>query len=1271
MSGSPIGINLNGRRYGQNHSTIIAWDDANYAYSGLKTENGRVVACPLSEAEDFYFAVVNPVTQEDHLTTVGTIDNNDYGITMKMIDYNNPIQNRNGAAVANSTGGRDSGQTAVLGYDTNLQGLLSTQLEEDGYPLTNAANTGKNQTSLSQLYHGAAVVNHLFISSIHNESGYFEYNSTQNFAHLNGNSFTVYDQLGAIKDYTGATGTGRHGQFLPYNDITAGNYCPFNNTTNVLAQELSDLNPRKNEKLYNAGQRTEIDYFFGMELSASFTQTPSGLDAWGHDIIFEFSGDDDFWLYVDGELILDLGGVHSAMTGSVNFRTGEIKSSRGNSTLYQQFQQHYQDRGFSASEVNAKLEEIFTQNANGQYVFKDYTNHDMKIFYMERGAGASNLHMRFNLAAVKPGTFVLSKKLTGTDNHANDLIEFPYQIYYKQQADGGSAWHLLTDKTENDADTVYYNGTILPVTYLESFTPAGGTESYDSVFFLKPGQSAEVMLPDDVTVYYVVECGVNPDIYDKVLANGDLLTGSPTENRMGGTARMDFATAAETLQNRNSVDYENHVKDGAMRTLNITKKLYSEDGTTLLSYPDNDTLFTFRLYLGSENAEELPLANMYAYCVRDKNGEYCRWDSSLQRFVSLGKTDYGQLSDSEKEAATFYTSMNGSISKIPTDHTVEIRDLIIGTQYMVEERNYEVPRGYTLRSSDGYTRVDVSPAIENGVTPYSGTIYANEDPSIQVRNQKGWGMTVEKHWTDQDFMSSHDDIYFAVYIQTEENGEAVLYEDRVYRYSENDDDLYIFFEDLKYNGETYHFADFSIREVRLTGDQITVDEEGKVTGYTSLEPVDNGQTITVGGVPKDREHQDFSYTVHYEVGTPTGHNENVRTDTVTNSRPGIILNKTDMEGFPLSGAVFTLTDENGNAVGLSPFTSNQDGLITIAYLAEGVYTLTEIGTPKGYVSLENPIQISIDENSQVSLSPASDLYQITADPEGEMLAVITVKNRTTGLLVRKVEAVTKRPLEGVHFALYPQVTAADGSKRKDYLPIHGYEDIITDENGILHEITADLPAGVYYLTETEPPEGFAPLKDDLCFAVGLDGKVTVENHESWLTKDTVAGVVSYTLTIPNGSAPDPVSVTVSGVKVLLGRDMKAGEFSFTLTPVDVDGNPLPNEGFQIASCAEGSAGTETVFSFPPLTYELSSYQDAEYHDTEGNALFYYLVEELTPEGAAEGVINGIIYSTEKYLVVVTLSYEDDELNAVWKTYPYDGNGVPETLRPINVYTTQA
>ena len=156
--------------------------------------------------------------------------------------------------------------------------------------------------------------------------------------------------------------------------------------------------------------------------SSPLTQTPNGLDNWGHDIIFEFSGDDDFWFYVDGELVLDLGGVHSAMVGSVNFRTGVVNSTRGNSTLYNIFKSHYQNRGMSEGEVNAKLNEIF-EDKDGNYVFRDYTIHTMKMFYMERGGGASNLKMRFNLASVQPGTVELSKKMTGTQSASNKLMQ--------------------------------------------------------------------------------------------------------------------------------------------------------------------------------------------------------------------------------------------------------------------------------------------------------------------------------------------------------------------------------------------------------------------------------------------------------------------------------------------------------------------------------------------------------------------------------------------------------------------------------------------------------------------------------------------------------------------------------------------------------------------------------------------------------------------------------------------------------------------------------
>ena len=68
----------------------------------------------------------------------------------------------------------------------------------------------------------------------------------------------------------------------------------------------------------------------------------------------------------------------------------------------------------------------------------------MKMFYMERGAGASNLKMRFNLASVQPGTVELTKKLKGTNSASNKLIQYPYQIWYREpvyQMNGNTIVH--------------------------------------------------------------------------------------------------------------------------------------------------------------------------------------------------------------------------------------------------------------------------------------------------------------------------------------------------------------------------------------------------------------------------------------------------------------------------------------------------------------------------------------------------------------------------------------------------------------------------------------------------------------------------------------------------------------------------------------------------------------------------------------------------------------------------------------------------------------
>ncbi|MBR2560990.1 MAG: hypothetical protein IKE31_02440 [Eubacterium sp.] len=1177
MSDDTIGLQLNGRRYGESSTTIVTWDEERYSYSGMKAENGKVIPCALAEAEDFYFAVLEPVDPEEDPTEVDTIDSNAYGITMRMIDYNNEIRNKDGAVVPSGRTGRDSGQTAVLGYDTNTAGLLSSQIDEEtGYPVTVPTNTGKDAQSLGVLYSGAVPVNHLFLKSIYNESGYFEYDSTSNFAHLNAdNTFTVYDQLGAIADYSGVTGT--HGQFMPYNDLKPGKYTGFANRTDVHGNELSDLNARKGEKLYNIGTRDTVDYFFGMDMEAGFTQTESGLDAWGHDIVFEFSGDDDFWFYVDGELVLDLGGVHTAMTGSINFRTGEVKSDRGNTTLYQVFKSNYEQRGMSAQEVAAKLEEKFEEKTVGGqpvYVFKDYSKHTMRMFYMERGAGASNLHMRFNLAAVKPGTVVLSKKLSGTESGQSSLIEFPYQIYYKTK-DGTERYYRLTEKS-GDTYNVTYKDSILAVPYKDHLTIDGRT--YDDVFLLKPGESAEITLPKDTLDYYIVECAVNADVYDAVKANGETLAARsdtlPQDAAASGPdtaeGRGNYPTKVDTMANRPEVDYDNHVREGAMRTLSVTKKLYDTDGRTELGYDaeeerlKNETPFRFRLYLGNEFTPEdaLSAADQYPYFIKDSNGHYCRRENG--RFAALPYTDYASLktwldtlTDAEKETVIFVTSMNGSITELPAGYTVEVRNLIVGTRWKVEERDGEIPKGYTRRESDGYVRTDLNnqgyiytdegrvpldPDNPVKAQPAADVILEDEDPAAEIRNQKGWGLTVKKVWTDRDFMDFHDDIYFAVYLNgtnDQDSTNDTLVNGTVRRLKSTESELYYFFDDLHCGTDsTYSFDQFVVREVTLTkGDDFAVDEEtGEVTGYASVTPVYDGETLTIGGKPVGGEYREngYTYTVAYDVGESTGKNENIRTDTVTNSRPGIKLNKAKWDGeTPLAGAVFTLTDLEGNPVAAESYTSDDEGRITIAYLNKGSYILTETRTPKGYAALDQPMRITVEADGTVSVSGVEEsCYILTqakpaTETEEAKMAEIIIKDRPMELHFIKTDAATGRSLPEAHFALYRQVTNASGEKVKDYQPVTGFEDLVTDSQGIPvfsdggEALTIDTLTwgNTYYLTETQAPEEYEKLENDLCFTVGQNGTVTIESEEmaGWLTSATDDdGKRVYTVAIPNG-----------------------------------------------------------------------------------------------------------------------------------------------------------
>ena len=85
-------------------------------------------------------------------------------------------------------------------------------------------------------------------------------------------------------------------------------------------------------------------------------------------MLFEFSGDDDVWVFVDDVLILDLGGIHGKISGSIDFSEGKVTDADGNN----------QSKSNLLKEIEAG-------------------NHKLTIYYLERGGGESNCRIKFNI----------------------------------------------------------------------------------------------------------------------------------------------------------------------------------------------------------------------------------------------------------------------------------------------------------------------------------------------------------------------------------------------------------------------------------------------------------------------------------------------------------------------------------------------------------------------------------------------------------------------------------------------------------------------------------------------------------------------------------------------------------------------------------------------------------------------------------------------------------------------------------------------------------
>lgn len=312
-------------------------------------------------------------------------------------------------------------------YNRTFQGLVESKTSDgtaDGLPLLRTKNStgsttdaladphfnkdflqGKNtfNTVLGKVYEDVSFPlkqkavfaqdpNNPSDSDPEGKAEYWYYDSSKSSLYLKQNQTDGKYYLESPKDGDGNPTTDSKSQNISSPNSANGTYgfFPFNQTVSTVGA-------------------SQYNYGFGAKLQFDFTLTEDGNVVVGKDtsgsdikvpIKFFFSGDDDVWVYIDGELMLDVGGAHGKASGLLEFGKNNTVTPYVSSNKNTDPNDTMVYKGYGAGETAKTVKyngQSITYNKRGTTkTLKKQSTHTLTMYYMERGMWESNMALAFN-----------------------------------------------------------------------------------------------------------------------------------------------------------------------------------------------------------------------------------------------------------------------------------------------------------------------------------------------------------------------------------------------------------------------------------------------------------------------------------------------------------------------------------------------------------------------------------------------------------------------------------------------------------------------------------------------------------------------------------------------------------------------------------------------------------------------------------------------------------------------------------------------------------